>query len=126
MLDASALGPCPIGNGIRTCEHHDSNLGPLSFDRFGCADSIEHWHLQIKNHNVRARCGDRLQTFLPVCCLGDFEIEPLVRRKRSRHRQPEERVVVDDQHANRWFLRTSAQRDASLPWRTSQRPKRRV
>jgi len=63
--------------------------------------------------------GDRVQALLAIACLGDLELEPLVRRKRCRDREPIERVVIDDQYANAPLRMNGQGFSPSLPPRST-------
>ena len=61
---------------------------------------VEPGHVQVKEYDRGLFGGDPGEPGLPIACLADGELEPLIIHQCRRHPESKERLVVDDQNSN--------------------------
>jgi len=61
---------------------------------------VEPGHVQVKEYDRGLFGGDPGESGLPIACLADDELEPLIIPQCRRHPVSKERLIVDDQNPN--------------------------
>jgi hypothetical protein len=78
---------------------HYLGLGRLIGDLLGSLDSVELWHTDIENGNIRMLLGDQLYRFPSIASLRyNFEVGLLLEQQSQT--RPNDGVIVSEQDAN--------------------------
>ena len=111
--------------GVEGGQHdHPGRVG-LGVQRPGRLEAVEHRHPDVHQHDVGAALGAQRHARPAVGGLAD-DLEVGLAAEHQRERRPDQRVVVDDQHPDRWCRTVRHAAHGIQPCRTNVDPSRAV